>query len=206
LLVFAIYRHAFPFQSGLLRSAFHSRGKFQALLDTRTGNFKFSRWLAWVIIVLLCSVIAYTLLPSTVTVTFNLSRLMIFVSIASFITVYFTSLYLIRLVIGNALIGNEFSAEFSTINRVYWFSISLISLPLFLLIYYNTHSADVLASTILALLVVSLVNLLSMFRFGMREQVKRLDSYFFLIIYLCTFEILPLLVLVKFLSLTIFNG
>jgi hypothetical protein len=89
------------------------------------------------------------------------------------------------------------SHDYAIIFRIQAYVASLILLPVIMMIYYNGSWNMSIVITVVLIAYIILVYAVSLIKFIFSGRFLQNQSNFILILYLCAFEILPLLVLVK---------
>jgi hypothetical protein len=120
--------------------------------------------------------------------------------------VLYVSGFTILLMLINQWLKNVFAYAFSQpalnkdyaiIYRIHAYSASLVLLPVLLMVYYSSTLNLRLIVIVIMVVYMMLVYATSIFKFVFSGRFLQNQSNFILILYLCAFEILPLLVLIK---------
>lgn len=217
-LLIIYFKNNFALQYRLLNKAWFSTISFNEFFSTQTSVFKNSKILTWFIISQAVSLGIYIIIKSNYDVQLEnpyLHQLVYFYQNNLYISGYkisdiglaiIISLCVVLLFIANQWLKNVFaysfyqpslSKDYAIIYRINSYISSLFLIPVLLLIYYNGDrnlKTIVISAMVFYILIVyssSLVKFIFSGRFLQNQ------SNFILILYLCAFEILPLLVLIK---------
>lgn len=196
-LLIIFFKRNFVLQYRLINKAWISSISFNEFFTTQTSVFKNSKLLTWLIISQCLSLGIFIIIKSS-------NKHHIFEN--DFILALLISISIIVLFIGNQWLKNVFaysfyqpslSQDYAVIFRIHAYILSLFLLPILLLVYYN-GSSDVRLVVVVGLLVyLIVVYTSSLVKFTFSGRFLQNDSNFILILYLCAFEILPILVLIK---------
>ncbi|MGG8497401.1 DUF4271 domain-containing protein [Tenacibaculum sp. TC6] len=168
--------------------AFFTPGFFQKKAEEYITIFKpFTFVLALFSIVILALIFQFTLAVSI----FNADNFNTFLKILAFIFCYFFVRYFLDLFLANVLAIKENVNYFLHVKYGYLFTICLLMLPFIILNKYTIRSKFFILSIFILLLIIRAFFIL----FNNKRIV--ISKLFYFILYFCTLEIAPLLILYK---------
>jgi hypothetical protein len=195
-LLIIFFKSNYALQYRLLNKAWFSHISFNEFFSTQTSVFKNSKLLTWLIISQVLSMGVFVVIKTSYTQ----------IGINDFALAGLTSAGVILLLMANQWLKTVFAFSFSQpslsrdyaiIFRIQSYIASLFLIPVVLYIYYN-GAWDVRVAGIVSLIVyILVVYASSLLKFIFSGHFLQNQSNFILILYLCAFEILPLLVLIK---------
>jgi len=199
LLIIILFKSSYPFQYKLIVRSFYNTLFFREFIETQTKEFKISKLLTWFIIAQMIGIGVFIFLK-------NYDKTP---AVADFLLIVYINLALLTIFILSQLLKNIFSFAFNQkklenhyaiIFRINAFFIGVIFLPIIVISYYN--SSIWLADNIPTILVVFMILIYasSILKFVLSRDFYKSDSILILILYLCSFEILPIMVLLKSLN------
>ncbi len=191
-----IFKYSYPLQYHLINRAWFSSLSFREFYDTQTDIFKGSKFFAWFVISQIFSVGVFILIRfSFKSIVYSDIVLALMVS-GGIILIFILNQWL-KFIFAYAFQQPSLSKDYAIIFRINAYSIALILLPVLLFIYF-TNQIGLLHSVGLILMVfLLLIYGISLLRFSFSGLFAETQSSIFLILYLCAFEVLPILVLVK---------
>lgn len=219
-LMIIYFKNNFALQYRLLNKAWYSTISFNEFFSTQTSVFKNSKILTWFIISQAVSLGIYIIIKSNYDVPFSeyayikdefvyfhqnhlyingykISNIQLAVIISVGVILLFVANQWLKNVFAYSFYQPSLSKDYAIIYRIHAYISSLFLIPVLLLIYYNGDrnlKTIVISAMVFYILIVyssSLVKFIFSGRFLQNQ------SNFILILYLCAFEILPLLVLIK---------
>ena len=195
-LLIIFFKSNFALQYRLLNKAWFSHISFNEFFSTQTSVFKNSKLLTWLIISQVISLGVFVVLKTSYTL----------IPLNDFALVGLISIAVILLMMANQWLKTVFafsfyqpslSRDYAIIFRIQSYIASLFLMPVLMFIYYN-GAWDIRVASILSLVVyIIVVYVASLLKFIFSGHFLQNQSNFILILYLCAFEILPLLVLIK---------
>lgn len=199
LLIIIIFKSSYPFQYKLIIRSFYNTLFFREFLETQTRVFKISKILTWIIIAQLIGIGIFIFFK-----TYFKSP-----TVGNFLLIVYINLLLLSIFILSQFLKNIFSfafnqkklkTQYAIIFRINSFFIGLIFLPIIVISYYN--NSVWMAANIPTILVVFMILIYasSILKFVLSRDFFKSDSILILILYLCSFEILPIMVLLKSLN------
>ncbi|NQW42641.1 MAG: DUF4271 domain-containing protein [Bacteroidetes bacterium] len=204
-IIILIFKYSYRTQFYLISRASYSNLSFREFYDTQTDVFKGSKFLAWFIISQIFSLGVFIILKLSFKLPFT----------NDFLFAFYISIVVIFIFIVNQILKFLFSLAFQqpTLNKDYAiifrtqaFIIAIILLPCLLLIYYTNNIDYQKLTGIFVLFFLLVIYASSLLKFTFSGLFSERQSSIFLILYLCAFEILPILVLVKSVNNLLFNG
>jgi len=199
LLIIILFKSSYPFQYKLIIRSFYNTLFFREFIETQTKEFKISKLLTWFITAQMIGIGVFVFLK-------NYDKTP---AVADFLLIVYINLALLTIFILSQLLKNIFSFAFNQkklethyaiIFRINAFFIGVIFLPIIVISYYN--SSIWLADNIPTILVVFMILIYasSILKFVLSRDFYKSDSILILILYICSFEILPIMVLLKSLN------
>ena len=206
-LLLIFFKTNFPLQYRLLNKAWYSTISLNEFFATQTSVFKNSKMLTWFIISQIMAMGVFIVIKSG----YQQIRIMD-IEINDFMLMGLISVGSIVLLIANQWLKTMFaysfyqpalSKDYAIIFRIQAYITSLFLLPLLLLIYYNGAWDMKMASILLMIIFIITIYAASIVKFIFSGLFLQNQTNFILILYLCAFEILPLLVLIKSINNTL---
>lgn len=195
-LLIIFFKSNFPLQYRLLNKAWYSHISFNEFFDTQTSVFKNSKFFTWLIISLTISMGVYIVIKSG-SFDIRLNEFALIGLICLAVIVLFTANQWLKNVFAFSFYQPGLSHDYAIIFRIQAYVASLILLPVIMMIYYNGSWNMSIVITVVLIAYIILVYAVSLIKFIFSGRFLQNQSNFILILYLCAFEILPLLVLVK---------
>lgn len=195
-LLIIFFKSNFPLQYRLLNKAWYSHISFNEFFDTQTSVFKNSKFFTWLIISLTISMGVYIVIKSG-SFDIRLNEFALIGLICLAVIVLFTANQWLKNVFAFSFYQPGLSIDYAIIFRIQAYVASLILLPVIMMIYYNGSWNMSIVITVVLIAYIILVYAVSLIKFIFSGRFLQNQSNFILILYLCAFEILPLLVLVK---------
>lgn len=195
-LLIIFFKSNFPLQYRLLNKAWYSHISFNEFFDTQTSVFKNSKFFTWLIISLTISMGVYIVIKSG-SFDIRLNEFALIGLICLAVIVLFTANQWLKNVFAFSFYQPGLSHDYAIIFRIQAYVASLILLPVIMMIYYNGSWNMSIVITVVLIVYIILVYAVSLIKFIFSGRFLQNQSNFILILYLCAFEILPLLVLVK---------
>jgi hypothetical protein len=209
-LLIMFFKSNYALQYRLLNKAWYSHISFNEFFSTQTSVFKNSKLLTWLIISQALSIGIFIILKTTniqdnlYHIIFRLTGMEI--RINDFTLSVLISAGVIVLLMGNQWLKTVFafsfyqpslSRDYAIIFRIQAHVASLFLVPVLLFVYYNAAWDIRVAAIVTLVAYIVVVYASSLFKFIFSGHFLQNQSNFILILYLCAFEILPLLVLIK---------
>lgn len=195
-LLIIFFKSNFPLQYRLLNKAWYSHISFNEFFDTQTSVFKSSKFFTWLIISLTISMGIYIVIKSG-NFDLRLNEFALIGLICLAVIVLFTANQWLKNVFAFSFYQPGLSHDYAIIFRIQAYIASLVLLPVIMMIYYNGSWNMNIVVTVVLIVYILLVYAVSLIKFIFSGRFLQNQSNFILILYLCAFEILPLLVLVK---------
>ncbi len=209
-LLIIFFKSNYSLQYRLLNKAWLSHISFNEYFSTQTSVFKNSKLLTWFIISQVLAMGVFIILKTTdLQVKLNYLILKITgleIRFNDFGLAALISMVVILLLMGNQWLKTVFafsfyqpslSRDYAIIFRIQAYIAALFLIPVLLFIYYNGAWDVRVAGIILLAIYLVTVYTASLLKFIFSGHFLQNQSNFILILYLCAFEILPLLVLIK---------
>lgn len=195
-LLIIVFKSNFALQYRLLVKAWYSTISFNEFFSTQTSVFKSSKWLTWFIISQIISLVVFVLLKTSYK-TSNIGDFKLILLISGATVLLFTANQWLKNLFAYSFNQPSLSRDYAIIYRIHAYIASLFLLPVVLFVYYN-GSSNVKSLTVgIMVLYILIVYAASLIKFIFSGRFLQNQSNFILILYLCAFEILPLLVLIK---------
>lgn len=196
LLLLIFFKTNYPLQYRLLNKSWYSSISLNEFFSTQTSVFKNSKLLTWLIISQCLSLAVYIVIEVDRS-SFQLNVIQLMLLISGIIILVFMANQWLKSVFAYSFYQPGLSQDYAVIFRIHAYVASLILLPILLLAYYYNAPQMRIFSTVLLVSCVILIYVISIFKFIFSGRILGNQSNFILFLYLCAFEILPLLVLVK---------
>jgi hypothetical protein len=195
-LLIIFFKGNYALQYRLLNKAWFSHISFNEFFSTQTSVFKNSKLLTWLIISQVMSLGIFVVLKTGETqIKMNDFALAGLISVGSILLMMANQW--LKTVFAFSFYQPSLSRDYAIIFRIQAYVAALFLIPVLLFVYYN-GAWDVRAASIIAIAVyIVIVYAASLFKFIFSGHFLQNQSNFILILYLCAFEILPLLVLIK---------
>ncbi len=204
-LIIIVFKKSFPTQFYLINRAAFSNLSFREFYDTQTDVFKGSKLFAWFIISQIFALGLFIVLKLSFKLLFtNDLYLILYVSIGTiFIFILNQNL---KSLFSLAFQQPTLNKDYAIIFRTQSFIIAIILLPVLLFIYYTNNIEYQKLTGFFIIVFLLIIYASSILKFTFSGLFSERQSSIFLILYLCAFEILPILVLVKSVNNLLFNG
>lgn len=195
-LLIIFFKNNYPLQYRLLNKAWYNNISFNEFFSTQTSVFKNSKLLTWFIISQCLSLGVYISIKTNYPEDIENDAILVLKIIASVI-VLFTANQWLKNVFAYSFYQPSLSRDYAIIHRIHSYVASLFLVPVMLIVYYNgsLNIKTVIVFALIAYIIIVYASSLAKFTFSGR--ILQNQSNFILILYLCAFEILPLLVLIK---------
>jgi hypothetical protein len=190
------FKTNFPLQYRLLSKAWYSHISFNEFFDTQTSVFKNSKLFTWLIISLTISMGVYIVIKAN-NIDLKVGEASLIGLICVSVMLLFTANQWLKNVFAFSFYQPGLSHDYAIIFRIQAYIASLFLLPVLMMIYYNGSWNLDIVITVVLIVYILLVYAASLIKFIFSGRFLQNQSNFILILYLCAFEILPLLVLVK---------
>lgn len=195
-LLIIFFKSNFPLQYRLLNKAWYSNISFNEFFDTQTSVFKSSKLFTWLIISLTISLGVYIVIKSG-RFELKLNEFALIGLICLAVILLFTANQWLKNVFAFSFYQPGLSHDYAIIFRIQAYIASIVLLPIVMMIYYNGSWNMEIVIIVVLIAYILLVYAASLIKFIFSGRFLQNQSNFILILYLCAFEILPLLVLVK---------
>lgn len=196
LILLIIFKYSYPLQYYLINRAWYSSLSFREFYDTQTDVFKGSKFFAWFIISQVFSIGVFILIRVNFKdINYPDITLAALVS-AGVISIFILNQWM-KFLFSFAFQQISLSKDYAIIFRINGFLITLILLPLILFVYYTNIAVFQQSVGLILLIALLLIYGLSLLKFSFSGLFAETQSSLFLILYLCAFEVLPILVLIK---------
>jgi hypothetical protein len=190
------FKTNFPLQYRLLSKAWYSHISFNEFFDTQTSVFKNSKLFTWLIISLTISMGLYIVIKAN-KIDLKVGEASLIGLICVSVMLLFTANQWLKNVFAFSFSQPGLSHDYAIVFRIQAYIASLFLLPVLMMIYYNGSWNLEIVITVVLIVYILLVYAASLIKFIFSGRFLQNQSNFILILYLCAFEILPLLVLVK---------
>lgn len=205
LVLMLIFKSVYSLQYDLINKAWYNKLFYREFYETQTSVFKGSKFLTWFIISNTISLAIMILLklyyPEMIKNEFLMALKVLGITILFFIFIQFLK-FLFSFSFQQPMLNHDYAIIF----RMNFYIGCLALLPILALFYYG-NIFDFQYFIIYFLIgFILLIYSLSIIKFSFSGLFNNNQSSIFLILYLCSFEILPLLVLIKIVTKLIFNG
>ena len=190
------FKTNFPLQYRLLSKAWYSHISFNEFFDTQTSVFKNSKLFTWLIISLTISMGVYIVIKAN-NIDLKVGEAALIGLICVSVMLLFTANQWLKNVFAFSFYQPGLSHDYAIIFRIQAYIASLFLLPVLMMVYYNGSWNLDIVITVVLIVYILLVYAASLIKFIFSGRFLQNQSNFILILYLCAFEILPLLVLVK---------
>lgn len=200
LLLVIFFKTNFALQYRLLNKAWYSHISFNEFFDTQTSVFKNSKLFTWLIISQVISIGVYIVIKVIIreeNLNIKLNEIALIGLISLSVIVLFTANQWLKSVFAYSFYQPGLSHDYAIIFRIQAYISSVILLPILLMIYYNGAPNMNIIIIVVLIVYILVVYASSLIKFIFSGRFLQNQSNFILILYLCAFEILPLLVLVK---------
>ncbi len=190
------FKSNYALQYRLLNKSWYSSISFNEFFSTQTSVFKNSKILTWFIISQSVSLGIFVVVRSAFDDA-EIGNLMLAALISVLVIMLFVANQWLKNVFAFSFYQPSLSRDYAIIYRIHSYIASLFLVPVLLIIYYN---GDLNMKTILVSVMVVYILVVyssSLIKFIFSGRFLQNQSNFILILYLCAFEILPLLVLIK---------
>lgn len=190
------FKSNYALQYRLLNKSWYSGISLNEFFSTQTHVFKNSKLLTWFIISQSLSLGTYIVIKSN-EIKLNLNEISLIVLISSGFIILLIANQWLKNLFAYSFSQPSLSKEYAIIYRIHSYIASLILIPFLILVYYN--SGWNLRTIVLIALVIYVIFVysISLLKFIISGRLLQNQSNFILILYLCAFEILPLLALIK---------
>ncbi len=208
-LLIIFFKSNFALQYRLLNKSWYNNISFNEFFSTQTSVFKNSKILTWFIISQCIALGIFIVIKSTYSDEGNgytMQSIFSHKKMSDFELVSIISALVVLLCVANQWLKNVFaysfyqpslSKDYAIIYRIHSYIASLFLVPVLLLLYYN-GAWNLKAAVVTAMIVyILVVYASSLVKFIFSGRFLQNQSNFILFLYLCAFEILPLLVLIK---------
>ena len=196
LLLIIFFKSNYSLQYRLLNKAWYSHISFNEFFSTQTSVFKNSKLFTWIIISQCLSLGIYIAIKGGA-FEIDVNDWWLILIISASVMLLFAANQWLKNVFAFSFYQPGLSHDYAIIFRIHAYIISMILLPVLVLIYYNgSRNMDIVITIVLIAFIIA-VYASSLIKFVFSGRFLQNQSNFILILYLCAFEILPLLVLVK---------
>lgn len=196
LLLLIIFKYSYPLQYFLINRAWYSSLSFREFYDTQTDVFKGSKFFAWFIISQVFSIGVFILIRVNFKdIQYNNLSLAFIIS-AGVISIFILNQWM-KFLFSFAFQQMSLSKDYAIIFRINAFLVTLVLMPLILFVYFTNVTEFQQSVGLILLIALLLIYGLSLLKFSFSGLFAETQSSLFLILYLCAFEVLPLLVLIK---------
>lgn len=196
MLFIILFKSGFPLQYRLLNKAWFSNISFNEFFSTQTSVFKNSKLLTWFIISQILALLAYILIQTAYKSADIADWQLALMCSAGSLMLHAANQWL-RNLFAYSFNQPSLSTDYAIIYRINSYIASIVLLPVLLVVYYNGSRNMVPLTVGITVLYILLVYASSLTKFIFSGRFLQNQSNFILILYLCAFEILPLLVLIK---------
>lgn len=196
LILLVLFKSLYPLQYRLLSKAWYSNIVFNEFLGTQTSVFKNSKLLTWLIISQSVSIGVYIAVQASDN-RINLPEPALIGLISMGVGLIFAANQWLKSVFAYSFYQPGLSHDYAIIFRIQAYISSLFLLPILLFVYYRGFYNMEIVITVVLITYLLLVYGFSLVKFVLSGRILQNQSNFILFLYLCAFEILPLIVLVK---------
>ncbi len=195
-LLIIFFKANYALQYRLLNKSWYSSISFNEFFSTQTSVFKNSKILTWFIISQCVSLGLYIVIKSSYK-SLGVSDLSLILLISASVILLFVANQWLKNLFAFSFYQPSLSRDYAIIYRIHAYVAALFLVPVLLIIYYNGESNLKTVAIVSMVVYILIVYALSLFKFIFSGRFLQNQSNFILILYLCAFEILPLLVLIK---------
>lgn len=195
-LLIVFFKSNYSLQYRLLNKSWYSGISLNEFFSTQTSVFKNSKLLTWFIISQSLSLGIYIVIKS-LSIKTEFSDILLLILISAAMIVLLIANQWLKNIFAYSFSQPSLSKDYAIIYRIHSYIASLILIPFLILVYYNSAwnlRTIVVISLVMYILIVYSI---SLFKFIFSGRFLQNQSNFILILYLCAFEILPLLALIK---------
>lgn len=195
-LLIVFFKSNYSLQYRLLNKSWYSGMSLNEFFSTQTSVFRTSKFLTWFIISQSLSLGIYIVIKSS-ELKIGLTDLPLIIVISSSVIILLIANQWLKNLFAYSFSQPSLSNDYAIIYRIQSYITSLILMPFLILIYYNSGwniRTIVIVSLFIYILIVYSVSII---KFIFSGRFLQNQSNFILILYLCAFEILPLLALIK---------
>lgn len=196
LILLIIFKYSYPLQYYLINRAWYSSLSFREFYDTQTDIFKGSKFFAWFIISQVFSIGVFILIRVNFK-EIHYSDLSLALLVSGGVISIFILNQWMKFLFSFAFQQSSLSKDYAIIFRINAFLITLVLMPLILFVYFTNVTVFQQSVGLILLIALLLIYGLSLLKFSFSGLFAETQSSLFLILYLCAFEVLPILVLIK---------
>jgi len=205
LVLMIIFKSVYSLQYSLINKAWYNKLFYREFYETQTSVFKGSKFLTWFIISNTISVAIMILIKLHYPEIIN-NELLMALKILGITIGFFVFIQFLKFLFSFSFQQPMLNHDYAIIFRMIFYVGCLALLPLLALFYYSNIFDYQYFIVYFLIGFILLVYSLSIVKFSFSGLFNNNQSSIFLILYLCSFEILPLLVLIKIVTKLIFNG
>lgn len=196
LILFIIFKYTYPLQYYLINRAWYSSLSFREFYDTQTDIFKGSKFFAWFMISQVFSLGIFVLIRVNFKTIYYDNWLLALIVSGGVIAIFILNQWL-KFIFAYAFQQMSLSKDYAIIFRINAFLVTILLLPIILFIYFTNIPLYQQAVGLILLVSLLIIYGLSLIKFSFSGLFAETQSSLFLILYLCAFEVLPILVLIK---------
>lgn len=196
LILLIIFKYSYPLQYYLINRAWYSSLSFREFYDTQTDIFKGSKFFAWFIISQVFSIGVFILIRVNFKEIHYTDLILALMVSAGVISIFILNQWM-KFLFSFAFRQMSLSKDYAIIFRINAFLVTLILMPLILFVYFTNVTVFQQSVGLILLIALLLIYGLSLLKFSFSGLFAETQSSLFLILYLCAFEVLPILVLIK---------
>ncbi len=196
LVLMVFFKYTYPLQYFLINRAWYSSLSFREFYDTQTDIFKGSKFFAWFIISQIFAVGVFILIRINFKELYFGNFLLASIVSSGVIAVFILNQWM-KFLFAYAFRQISLSKDYAIIFRINAFLITMILLPVMLFVYFTNIPVYQQAIGLIILVALVVIYGLSLLKFSISGLFAETQSSLFLILYLCAFEVLPIIVLIK---------
>jgi hypothetical protein len=195
LLLIIQLKRIFPVQYSLLIGASYNYNKFMEFIGNQNQIFRLTKLITWFIISLILGTGIYAVVDYRDIIN-NIHPIYLIFILTLFVLVVFAINHLFKVLFSYAFNQPMLRTDYAVIFRIHAFIFSIILFVVILVMYYQFPKSIRTGMIIAIIIYLFLVYALSVIKFLFSRQFLKSGSTLILILYLCSFEILPLVVFV----------
>lgn len=196
ILLIIAFKYIYPLQYYLINRAWYSSLGFREFYDTQTDVFKGSKFYAWFLISQIFSLGVFALIRVN-SIDTGYSDIILAAIVSGVVISVFILNQWSKFIFAYAFKQVSLSKDYAIIFRVNSYLVALVLLPTILFVYFTNQPAIQQSIGFILLISLLIIYGLSLIKFSFSGLFAETQSSIFLILYLCAFEVLPILVLVK---------
>ncbi len=200
--LFMVFKLSYQTQYYLINKAWINNLSYREFYETQTEVFKTSKFFTWFIISQVFALGIFITIQCQFKHAINFPPIILAILISLACILIFSLNHAMKSLFSYTFKRNALSKDYAIIFRINAYNTCKLLLPILLILYYSNSESIHQSIQILLLIALLFIYMVSFLKFSFLGLFSESRTSIFLILYLCTFEILPLLVLVK----SVFNN